>query len=72
MDETKRKGEDLTRDLDNAEITELDDQALEFVAGGTVAQAWENGNCDCPAGASVPSGSGENGNCGCKSGEMDA
>ena len=71
MDETRRKGEDLTKDLDSAEITELDDQALEFVAGGSEG-VWENGNCDCPAGASVPSGSGENGNCGCKGGELEA
>lgn len=72
MDESKRKGEDLTKDLGNAEIIELDDQALEFAAGGTVIQAWENGNCDCPAGAAIPDGSGENGNCGCKAGELEA
>jgi hypothetical protein len=63
MDE-KRKGEDLTKDLDNVEITELDDQALDLVAGGSEG-SYTNGNCDCPAGASVPSGSGDNGNCGC-------
>jgi hypothetical protein len=65
MDETRRKGEDLTKDLDNAEITELDEQALELVAGGIEEGAYTNGNCDCPAGATVPSGSGDNGNCGC-------
>lgn len=70
MDESKRKGEDLTKDLDNAEITELDDQALEFVAGGAEAAGYTNGNCRCPAGADVPSGSGENGNCGCTASEM--
>ena len=52
--------DEKSRKLENPEdfeVVELDDEALEEVAGGS------NGNCPCPAGSPVPTGSWDNGNC---------
>lgn len=57
MDE--KKAEDLIRELEGAEVTELDDADLAGVAGGMVA---DNCNCSCDAGGEVIA---DNCNCSC-------
>lgn len=58
--------EDLAKELDNIEVTELDDKDLEGAAGGQAeeeAAGDNNFNCGCN-GKSGTGGSG-NTNCGC-------
>lgn len=68
MDERKdNQVEDVTKDLDNIEVAELDDKDLAGVAGG-MAELEEvagdnNYNCGCNGKSGTP-GSG-NTNCGC-------
>lgn len=51
-----KSAEEIAKELDNAEVTELEDEALEGVAGGQLALASDgDNNCGC---------SGDN-NCGC-------
>lgn len=65
MDE--KKPEELVKDLEDFEISELDDKDLEEVAGGSIPPIEEEGggntNCGC-GGRDFTGGSG-NTNCGC-------
>lgn len=62
MDERKgKKPEDLIKELEGAEVTELDDRDLEGAAGGS---AEPNCNCSCGGGESISSDP-PNCNCGC-------
>jgi hypothetical protein len=54
----KEKTDELVKDLEGAEVTELDDQALEGAAGGSLEG---NCNCGCGSGAELP----VEGNCNC-------
>lgn len=58
---------DPTAGLDEFEVTELDDDALDAVAGGAEGT---NGNCSCPAGTTPPPGY-DNGNCSCDGGSIE-
>jgi hypothetical protein len=65
MAENDGKPEAIAHSLGEFDVTELDDQDLEQVAGGS------NGNCSCPAG-STATGTYDNGNCSCgKGGEFE-
>lgn len=63
----KKKPEDVAQTMESFEATELDDAALDVVAGGQVAleegDGGTNGNCSCPPGSNVPDGDWTNGNC---------
>jgi hypothetical protein len=61
MAEKDKKTDELVKDLEGAEVTELDDQALEGVAGGLEG----NCNCGCEAGAGADLPVEGNCNCGC-------
>jgi hypothetical protein len=45
-DERHDENQDLTTDLENVEVTELDDQELEDASGG-LPQTGNNLNCGC-------------------------
>lgn len=60
MDERKdRNPEDLIKDLEGAEVTEIDDKDLEGVAGGLA------GDCNCGCGSSGSEISPVEGDCNC-------
>ena len=61
---SSKKPEDAIKDLENVEVTELDDKDLDAVAGGMMAESeCLNGNCNgCPAGSLDPNGC-SNANC---------
>jgi hypothetical protein len=64
-DETR---DDVIKNLDNVEVTELDDKDLEDVAGGvnlanSAVDAGSNENCGC--GGRDFTGGSANTNCGC-------
>lgn len=54
MAEETRSPEEIAKDLEGAEVTELEDEALEGVAGG-LPKAEADNNCGC----------GGDNNCGC-------
>jgi hypothetical protein len=56
---SEKKPEEVVRSLGDFEVTELDDQDLDAVAGGVT-----NGNCSCPGNTNPPTGF-DNGNCSC-------
>jgi hypothetical protein len=61
MDERKdRNPEDLIKDLEGAEVTEIDDKDLEGVAGGLAGDC----NCGCGGGGADDALAGDC-NCGC-------
>jgi hypothetical protein len=48
MDERRDENQDPTTDLENFEVTELDDKDLEDASGGTTKEPPTiNGNCNC-------------------------
>jgi hypothetical protein len=57
----ENKPESVAHSLGEFEVTELDDQDLEQVSGGS------NGNCSCAPG-STATGAYDNGNCSCTGG----
>jgi len=59
-----KKPEEVAHSMGEFDVTELDDQDLEQVAGGS------NGNCSCPAG-STATGTYDNGNCSCGKGDVE-
>lgn len=60
----KKTPEEVAREMEGFEATELSDDDLDLVAGG-VALEESNGNCGglCSPGDDVPGGSWDNGNC---------
>ena len=60
MDEKDKKTEDLIKDLEGAEVTELDDKDLEGAAGGSL-----EGNCNCGCEGGVGGVDPVEGNCNC-------
>lgn len=66
MNEQEKSVEDPVKSPEGIEVTELDDQDLEGVAGGDAEiVAGEDGNCGCSPGRPVPAGTWQNGNCNC-------
>lgn len=66
MNEQELSAEDPEKSPEEIEVTELDEQDLEGVAGGNAEPvAGEDGNCGCSAGRPVPPGTWQNGNCNC-------
>lgn len=58
-----KRPEDVLQELDDLEVTELDDKQLEGVAGGLVEEGCLNGNCNgCAPGTKDPNGC-SNSNC---------
>jgi hypothetical protein len=60
MNERKdKKPEDLIKELEGAEVTELDDKDLEGAAGGL------SGDCNCRCGGSIDALAPADGDCNC-------
>ncbi|HEX9944659.1 MAG TPA: hypothetical protein VGG03_21830 [Thermoanaerobaculia bacterium] len=60
-DQKDKKTDELIKDLEGMEVTELDDKELEGAAGGLAGDC----NCGCAAGAADAALSDGNCNCGC-------
>lgn len=59
----EKRSEDLVKELEGMEVTELDDKELDAVSGGMEAAGCTNGNClPCAPGTADPNGC-ANANC---------
>lgn len=64
-DETGKRPQELAKNLDNFEVTELDDKDLEGASGGGGSELIASGNENCGCGGVGSTGGDNNTNCGC-------